>query len=276
MTFRITVLCENSVGPLSGTLGEHGFAALVEWEGGSLLFDTGQGETLLPNAGRMHKDLHRVGAVALSHGHYDHTGGLWPLLRSCGPKEVHAHPAVFSQRYRVRPGEPAVAIGIPYSQEFLEGQGATFHLHREFREIGPGIFLTGEVPRNVPSETGDRGLCCDGAGAVADPLPDDQSLVLRTDRGLLLLLGCCHAGLINTVEHARKETGIDDVYGVIGGTHLGFCPEIQVEATVRRLRELRVAKICASHCTGISGMCRLAREFPGQFQPAQVGYTLEI
>ena len=95
MSCRITILCDNSVGPLSGTLGEHGFAALVERSDGALLFDTGQGDTLLHNAFRMNRDLHKVGKVALSHGHYDHTGGLLPLLRNCGGKEIFAHQGVF-------------------------------------------------------------------------------------------------------------------------------------------------------------------------------------
>jgi len=105
MRYRISILCENSVGPISGTLGEHGFSVLVEYEQGSLLFDTGQGLTLLHNAQRMNKNLHQVRQVALSHGHYDHSGGLLPLLRNCGPKQVFAHPAVFSSRYRSTTGE---------------------------------------------------------------------------------------------------------------------------------------------------------------------------
>src|SRR5512136_2899936 len=144
MKYRITILCDNSVGVLSGTLGEHGFAALVEWQGGSLLFDTGQGETLLHNALRMNRDLHRVETVVLSHGHYDHTGGLLPLLRNCGGKDIFAHPAVFARRYRVKDSGESVPVGIPYEEAFLRGIGGRFSLGERFREIGPGIFLTGE------------------------------------------------------------------------------------------------------------------------------------
>jgi len=128
MRYRISILCENSVGPISGTLGEHGFSVLVEYEQGSLLFDTGQGLTLLHNAQRMNKNLHQVRQVALSHGHYDHSGGLLPLLRNCGPKQVFAHPAVFSSRYRVNDRGEALSIGMPYPRDYLEGQGACFDL----------------------------------------------------------------------------------------------------------------------------------------------------
>jgi 7,8-dihydropterin-6-yl-methyl-4-(beta-D-ribofuranosyl)aminobenzene 5'-phosphate synthase len=276
MTCRITILCDNTVGPLSGTLGEHGFAALVEWDGDSLLFDTGQGETLLHNALRMNRDLHKVAQVALSHGHYDHTGGLLPLLRTCGGKEVFAHPGVFARRYRVKDTGESTAIGIPYDEAYLRGLGARFDIADGFREIAPGMCLTGEVPRLAPFEKGDTGLCCDDAGCAADPLVDDQSLVIRTKKGLVLIMGCCHAGVVNTIEHVRKETGIDEVHAVIGGTHLCFCTPQQLDETVRALRSYSVKKICPGHCTGFTAAARLAREFPGQFHPAHVGYTLEM
>lgn len=276
MTHRITILCDNGVGPFAGTLGEHGFAALVESGTECILFDTGQGGTLLHNAQRMHRDLHRVTRVALSHGHYDHTGGLWPLLQAGGGKEIFAHPAVFASRYRVKDTGEHLSIGIPYDEEFLRGLGARFELASEFRPLAPEIFLTGEVPRRHPFETGDSGLCCDSAGCLPDPLRDDQSLVIVSPRGLVLLLGCCHAGLVNTIEHARERTGVAEVYAVIGGTHLGFAAAAQLDATVKALRELRVKKILGSHCTGFAAAVRFAREFPGTYHPAQVGFTLEL
>jgi 7,8-dihydropterin-6-yl-methyl-4-(beta-D-ribofuranosyl)aminobenzene 5'-phosphate synthase len=276
MNCRITIICDNTVGPLGGALGEHGFAALVEWPGGSILFDTGQGETLLHNAMRMKRDLHGVARVALSHGHYDHTGGLMPLLRCCGGKEIFAHPGVFARRYRVKDSGESIAIGIPCDEAYLHGLGGRFNFSADFREIAPNIFLTGAVPRLTPFESGDAGLCCDARGCEPDPVTDDQTLVVKTARGLVLLLGCCHAGLINTIEHARRETGVSEVYAVIGGTHLGFSSPHQLDETVRELKSYGIRKISAGHCTGFAAAARLAKEFPGQFHPSQVGYTLEI
>lgn len=276
MNCRITIICDNTVGPLGGALGEHGFAALVEWPEGSLLFDTGQGETLLYNAMRMKRDLHGVARVALSHGHCDHTGGLMPLLRCCGGKEIFAHPGVFTRRYRVRDSGESIAIGIPCDEAYLRGLGGRFNLSADFREIAPNIFLTGAVPRLTVFESGDAGLCCDERGCEPDPVTDDQTLVVKTARGLVLLFGCCHAGLINTIEHARRETGINEVYALIGGTHLGFSSPHQLDETVRELKIYGIRKISAGHCTGFAAAARLLKEFPGQFHPAQVGYTLEI
>lgn len=275
MKCRITILCENSVGPVSGTLGEHGFAALVEWADGSLLFDTGGGETLLHNAVRMNRDLRKVTGVALSHGHYDHTGGLKPFLQLVGRKKVYAHPAVFAPRYRVKDTGEAISIGIPYGEEFLRGIGADFDLDAAPREIAPSLFLTGEVRRGNGFETGDTGLYSDPSGCAADALADDQSLVLRGSRGLVLLLGCCHSGVVNTIEAARKLTGVRHIQAVIGGTHLGFCGENQLDATVKSLREMAVETVYGSHCTGFFAAARLLREFPGRFRPAMVGTTIE-
>lgn len=277
MSVRVTILCDNSVGPMSGTMGEHGFAALVEMAGmAPVLFDTGQGFTLLHNAGKMGKDLAQVEKVVLSHGHFDHTGGLLPLLRECGSKEVYAHSGVFTQRHRVKDTGECYPIGIPCDRETLESSGAVFNLGDSFREIQPGVMLTGEVPRVTPFETGDSGLYCDCSGQEPDATPDDQSLVLETEKGLVVLLGCCHAGLVNTVEHIAYITGRRDIHAVIGGSHLGFCSREQFDRTVEVIRGLGIKKLALSHCTGFAAAARLSREMPKEFQTAMVGYTLEI
>lgn len=277
MTFRITILCENSVGPISGTLGEHGFSALIEpSQGTPLLFDTGQGLTLLHNARCMKRDLSKVSRVVLSHGHYDHCGGLLPLLQESGPKRVYGHPAIFKDRHRVKDTGECLPIGIPHEREELEQGGADFDLSADFREIAPRIHLTGEVPRATAFEAGDQGLYCDCTGQVVDSTPDDQSLVLETDRGLVILMGCCHAGLVNTLEHVAYSMGRRDIYAVIGGTHLGFCGQEQLERTISSLKEWGVQKVAASHCTGFAASTRLSRELPRVFQLALVGYSLEV
>lgn len=277
MTFRITILCENSVGPISGALGEHGFSALIEPAGEEpLLFDTGQGGTLLHNARLMNKDLAAVQRVVISHGHYDHSGGLLPLLRECGPKRVYGHPGILAPRYRVTDRGECRAIGIPHDRATLEAAGAAFDLSAEFREVAPGIFLTGQVPRVSPFEAGDQGLFGDCGGRERDITPDDQSLILDTTKGLVVILGCCHAGLVNTLEHVARMTGRRDVYAVVGGTHLGFCGRDQLDRTIGSIKDMGISRLAASHCTGFAAAARMAQELPREFQVAMVGYTLEV
>jgi len=277
MNFRITILCDNSVGPLSGTLGEHGFSLLIEPSvGDPLLFDTGQGLTLLHNARQMNKDLSLVKQVVISHGHYDHSGGLMPLLQECGRKQVFSHPSVFKSRYRVKDTGECYPISIPASREDLEAAGAIFDLSREFRTVAPGIILTGEVPRVTDFEIGDQGLYCDCSRQELDTTPDDQSLILETEKGLVLVLGCCHAGLVNTIEHVAYMTGRRDIFAIIGGTHLGFCSQEQITKAVFALRKLGIKKLAVGHCTGFAALARLSRELPKEFQTAMVGYTLEV
>ncbi|HEX9080215.1 MAG TPA: MBL fold metallo-hydrolase [Desulfuromonadaceae bacterium] len=276
-TFRITILCENSVGPISGALGEHGFSALIEPAGGEpLLFDTGQGGTLLHNARLMSKELAAVRTVVISHGHYDHSGGLLPLLQVCGHKTVYGHTAIFAPRYRVTDTGECRAIGMPHARATLEAAGAAFDLSAEFRELAPGIFLTGQVPRASSFEAGDQGLFGDCSGRERDITPDDQSLILDTAKGLVVILGCCHAGLVNTLEHVIRMTGRRDVYAVVGGTHLGFCGREQLDRTIENIRDMGISKLAASHCTGFAAAARMAQALPREFQVAMVGYTLEV
>ena len=277
MSMRITVLCDNSVGPISGTLGEHGFAALIERVTDEpILFDTGQGFTLLHNAARMKKELAAVSEVVISHGHYDHVGGLMPLLKDFGGVEVFAHDGIFASRHRIKDTGECYPIGIPFEKSAYEAAGATFNLSTAFREISPGIMLTGEVPRVTAFEKGDQGLYCDCSGQEPDATPDDQSLVIETDKGLVILLGCCHAGLVNTLEHIAYQIGRRDLYAVIGGTHLGFCGQEQLDKSIDALKKTGIRKLAVSHCTGFAAAARLSRELPKEFQMAMVGYTLDI
>jgi len=277
MKYRITILCENSVGPINGTLGEHGFSALIEpSQGEPLLFDTGQGLTLLHNARRLNKDLTKVRKVVISHGHYDHAGGLLPLLTESGPKQVYCHPSVFMPRHRIKDTGECYPIGMTKSRTELEASGALFDLSKDFRAIAPGISLTGEVPRVTDFETGDQGLYCDCTGQELDTTPDDQSLLLESGKGLVIILGCCHAGLINTLEHVACLTGRRDVYAVIGGTHLGFSGQEQLQATIAAMKMWRIKKVAASHCTGFAASARLSKEMPKEFQQAMVGFSMEV
>jgi 7,8-dihydropterin-6-yl-methyl-4-(beta-D-ribofuranosyl)aminobenzene 5'-phosphate synthase len=277
MTVRLTVPCDNAVGPQLGLLGEHGFACFIETSSGNYLFDTGQGLALLNNCRVLGKDLGTVRGVILSHGHYDHTGGLPDVLHQTGPVDVIAHPDLFCARYRSTSTHRKF-IGLPFRREHLESLGARFRLLREWTEIGPGVFVTGEIPRWSSHTAGDAGLITISAAGeeVPDPLDDDLSLVIDTPCGLILLLGCAHAGLTNIVRQVRERTGRDGIYAVLGGSHLGFSGEEEFEAAVRTLEEVGAQKVGASHCTGPAAAARLHARLRDRFFFAHTGTVLEV
>jgi len=279
MKARITVLCENTVGALIGT-GEHGFSAFIETEGGNYLFDTGNGFSIVRNALLLKKDLTSIEKIFLSHGHQDHTGGLPEVLRIKGEVDVLAHPDIFLERIVVtkeNDREKRRFSGLPYNRGYLELSGARFVLKEEFSEPAKGVFLTGEVPRKTPFEKSDPRLFAKaGSDWVPDKFRDDQSLVLDTAKGLIVIFGCAHSGMINTIYHVMEKTGKEKIYGLLGGTHLGFLTPEQLEESIDALKGLAVENIGVSHCTGMKASMRLAHEFGDRFFYGHVGAVFEM
>lgn len=276
-TALLSILCENTVTRPLAAVGEHGFSCLIETSSGTYLFDTGQGLGLLQNAIALKKDLSQVSTVILSHGHYDHTGGLVDLLRLTGEIEVVAHPGIFVERYWAGLG-PRRFIGIPQRRSYLESQGCRFRFEKNFVQIAPGLWVTGEVPRRHPLEKGDANMVmiAEDGNEIPDPLLDDLSLVLETSKGLVLLLGCAHAGLVNIMTHVREKTGQDKIYAVIGGTHLMAANDELFEETLRVFDDFAVEKIAAAHCTGLPRAAQLHTRFGPRFTFAGVGTVMEI
>lgn len=248
-------------------VGEWGFAALVEADGHRILFDTGfRPDTVLTNARELGVDLSDVTDVILSHHHDDHTGGLLALrraLQSKNPKALsraHVAPGMFwsrpgPQRQGQGPEEnnPMVAWRTEY-----EATGGVFVEHTGPIELVPGVWLTGPVPRVHPERNwSGRGQVKTPRGLVEDNLPEDQSLVVDTDRGLVLVSGCGHAGMINTLELARRVVRSAPVHAAIGGFHLLDADDRALAWTGGKLREFGLGHLIGAHCTGIEAVFRL-------------------
>jgi 7,8-dihydropterin-6-yl-methyl-4-(beta-D-ribofuranosyl)aminobenzene 5'-phosphate synthase len=277
MKTTLTILCDNSVGRPAGVIGEHGFACLVETDAGNVLFDTGQGLGICGNADALGKDLSSIRAVAISHGHYDHTGGLPQVLGRTGTVPVYGHPGIFAAR-TWSDGKTTRSIGMPHRRERLESLGARFHPVREPVEISPGIHLTGEIPRTNDFERPDPAMSLhpDGGAAVCpDPVVDDQSLVVDSSRGLILVLGCAHAGMINVCNHVLKRFDRDRIYAVIGGTHLKFARPAQFEKTLEAIDRFGIERVGVSHCTGLEKAALLHARLGKRFFFGCVGAVLE-
>lgn len=240
-------------------IGEWGFAALVEADGKKILFDTGaRPNTVLENARELKIDLSDVQDVILSHFHDDHTTGLMTLRREFMKKNpdalsrVHVGKGIFLER-RGRDTNPMIAMKKEY-----EATGGKFIEHDKPEEILPGVWLTGPVPRIYPERNYGKGVeVSTGNGWVEDNLPEDQSLVFNTSRGLVLLAGCGHAGLINTLEYARKFIRPAPVDAAIGGFHLFDAKDETIDWTADKLKEFHTAQILGAHCTGIETVYQL-------------------
>jgi 7,8-dihydropterin-6-yl-methyl-4-(beta-D-ribofuranosyl)aminobenzene 5'-phosphate synthase len=280
MLIKITTLSDNTAAMRRGLLAEHGFSVYLESKDTRLLFDTGQSISAAHNAKLLGIDLAAV-PVALSHGHYDHAGGLAGILEKTGPRKVFCHPDVFSAKYAemngmIRP------IGIPESREDLERLGADFDISKQARQIRKGIWLTGEIPRITDYEMPENYLLVMDPIKRVDPLQDDQALVLETKKGLLIILGCAHAGLINTIEHAKKITGKEEIAGIVGGTHLGFpggdksAGNIRLNKTIQALKGYDIRLLAVSHCTGQEAAATFFKEFGDRFVFNNAGTVMDL
>ena len=278
MKTRVTILCENSVEIPFGIVGEHGFACLVETEKGDYLFDTGQGMGIVSNALALGKDLKKIKAIMISHGHYDHTGGLPAVLKLKGAVDVYGHPSMFFDRFWAKDGAKRY-IGIPYRRPFLESLGARFKLSREMTPIGPGIYLTGEIPRSTGFEKSDPNMTVyppDTDPIHPDPIDDDLSLVIDSDKGLILVLGCAHAGMVNIIRYVLDQLGRDRIYAIIGGTHLGFSTGNQFDETIAAIDQFHIERLGVSHCTGLAKAATLYNRLgEDRFFFGSVGSVLE-
>ncbi len=277
MELRITILAENSVVVPFDVIGEHGFSAFVEMKDFNFLFDTGQGKALINNALALKKDLSSVKFLYLSHGHYDHTGGMVDLLKIKSSLDVYSHPNIFAERYWMKDGTQKY-IGIPFSKAYLESLKANFIFHKEFMEIDRNVFSSGVVDRNTPFEKIDKEMKVktEKGDFIQDQIWDDYSLAIKTQKGLVVILGCAHAGIVNILNHFIEKTKEKEIYAVLGGTHLGFANDEQIEKTVKVLDRYNIQKLGASHCTGLGVGAKLFNKLGDRFFFASVGATLEI
>ena len=258
MKVEVMFLVENST-PAPGYIGEYGFSALIKVEDKKFHFDTGLGDALLKNAALAGINLSEIEDLIISHGHFDHTGAVIPFLET-GKKKVYAHSNAFVPRYAVA-GEYKREIGIPFPVGEIEAHQSEMIFTDTFTEIYPGVFLTGAIPRITGYEDVGGNFFAEVENQlIPDLLEDDMAMVINHPQGLIIIDGCAHAGVVNTIEYARRQTGQSKVLAFIGGTHLMSASEERMIKTIEALREADVQTIVPCHCTGFNAAAELRNQ----------------
>lgn len=259
---KLHVLADNTVASVTpgGLHAEWGFSALID----GVLLDAGQTGVARENAQALGLET-AIETIVLSHGHWDHTGGLTAFLEA--EPEIYLHPEALRPKYK-----EDRFIGLPYTRERLEND-ATIVEHRDPVEVADGIVALGEVPR--PHDDNPTGTTLDETGSrIEDRLLDDQSLAVEFEDGIALILGCCHAGLRNTVEYAEEVTE-QPVRAIVGGTHLTAMDEEGV-ADLAKWLSPKLRFIAPCHCTGPAAERVLAETLSSSFQSIGVGSVVEL
>jgi 7,8-dihydropterin-6-yl-methyl-4-(beta-D-ribofuranosyl)aminobenzene 5'-phosphate synthase len=275
---RITILVENSAGG-RGLQAEHGLSLWLEAGSERVLFDTGQTPgVLLHNARQLGIEIETADAVVLSHGHYDHTGGLREVLLRGGLPHIFLHSGALTSRYSRHRDGTVHEVGMPAAvdETFLRAHAASLTWTDGPTAVNDWLSVTGPVPRATDFEDTGGDFYMDAACVTPDPIMDDQAAFFHTPGGTVVLLGCGHAGVVNTLYHVRELTGGRPIRAVIGGLHLISASQQRLDATVDAFRSLGIALLAPAHCTGARAQARLGSDFPDRWEPCSTGTRLEL
>jgi len=279
---RLTVLVDDSASLKNPNLSaKHGLCILVEAKVDEtrlpIMFDTGPSpDVMLHNAKALGVDLKGVKAVVLSHGHYDHLGGLLGLLRGMESQiPVVAHPQLFRQKFTYKPN--LSYIGSPFKPQDVEATGGLLLLAHNSVTLAPGILTTGEIERSVDFERTEGFWMVEEERFKEDVMMDEQGLIVNVEgKGLVVISGCGHAGIVNTVRHAQKIVGENSVYAVVGGFHLLSASDERIHKTIDELTKLDPKLVGPCHCTGGRTISRLQDAFRERCIALRTGDVLRL
>jgi 7,8-dihydropterin-6-yl-methyl-4-(beta-D-ribofuranosyl)aminobenzene 5'-phosphate synthase len=271
----ITIVDDNHA--LGGLASEHGLSLWIETGGRRILLDTGQGAAFDQNVSALGIDLSSTDALVISHGHYDHTGGVPRVVREAPQAEVYFHPGVLRPRYSIRDGV-VKRIDLPQvARSALESlPPARVHRVEGVVTLTERVGLNAPIPRSTGYEDTGGPFYLDPEGSEPDPIADDLALSVETGRGLVVCLGCAHAGVVNTLDHVLSVNRGGRVRAVVGGFHLGSASDERMAETISALRSLSPELVVPCHCTGEAATATLAGALGEVVRPGAAGMKLEF
>jgi 7,8-dihydropterin-6-yl-methyl-4-(beta-D-ribofuranosyl)aminobenzene 5'-phosphate synthase len=255
---NIKILIENTAHK-AGLKTEHGLSFWIEYGDKDILFDTGQSDLILHNARTLGIDITQTDAIALSHGHYDHTGGLYSVLNIASKAKIYLHPVATEPKFS-RKTSSVKYIGMSNSmKKTIQGRHIIWTATPAM--LFPGMSVTGQVPRMNDYEDVGGAFFVDEDCQKPDELLDDQTLFIKSSKGLVVIFGCAHAGVVNTLDYISKLTDEKNIYAVIGGMHLLNANRMRIANTIEVFKRYGIQKIIPLHCTGQKAVESLKKAF---------------
>jgi 7,8-dihydropterin-6-yl-methyl-4-(beta-D-ribofuranosyl)aminobenzene 5'-phosphate synthase len=282
---KIIVLIDNTTHYEGAILAENGLSLLIEAKSKNfsirILFDTGlTGHSLIKNSEELKIDLSSIDIIVISHNHYDHTGGLLKVLEKINkPLPIIIHPDALKQKYAILPSlgiKKLTYTGPPFSWEKIREKGGIIVPSRSPISVAENIMVTGEIPRLTEFEKVEGFYTIENNDFKKDFLPDDQALVLKMDDSLIVVTGCGHSGIINTLRQGMKIVDAKSIRAVIGGFHLIDASSETIEKTTHELKKLKPEMIIPMHCTGFKAKRKIAEILPMPFKELYCGESIEI
>ena len=273
---KVTVVVENTAGK-DGMIPEHGMCFWIEIGSTQVIFDTGQGGALLHNARIMGVPLEQAESVVLSHGHFDHTGGLKTVLQLSRNPKVYAHPAAFHPKFACNEYGQSRAIGMPsMNEKYIRKLAGDVIFTTSPAKITDSLFVTGEIPRVTEFEDTGGPFSLDEGCMKSDPFLDDQALFFDSSGGTVVLLGCAHAGVINTLLYIQQLTHGKPIHAVMGGMHLLSASRKRMDNTIEYLARINPNLLGPAHCTGRAATAELREAFSQKCFPCPAGTFIEF